>query len=271
MDHTAEAYYIPSPIICSICKKQKNSFNFSVKNRKAEIPRCQGCEEILRKQENEEAKRKKREAHIKRKLKDPGFQKRNYEEIRLEFLKKINAGKMVVDPEVIKRLEYRLQNERKTCLLCKEEKPISEFYIRIRHGKHINVRPNCKPCHNRETTKGMKNRPIKELIRTYRRTAHKKGREFDLTEDFIESCLEKPCLYCGEDSLLMTLDRKDSDIGYLESNCVPCCIRCNLVKADMPYEAWVVVSNGMRQAKELGLFGSWTGRRNFGKSGNVSK
>jgi len=29
---------------------------------------------------------------------------------------------------------------------------------------------------------------------------------------------------------------------------------------DTPYEAWVVVSEGVRKARLLGLFGSWTGQ-----------
>jgi hypothetical protein len=56
----------------------------------------------------------------------------------------------------------------------------------------------------------------------------------------------------------MTLDRKDNSIGHLLDNVVPCCIRCNYIRRDMPFEAWLIVATGIRKAKELGLFGTWT-------------
>jgi hypothetical protein len=58
----------------------------------------------------------------------------------------------------------------------------------------------------------------------------------------------------------MTLDRIDNDKGHTEDNVVPACIRCNYTRRSMPYEAWLVVAKGMREARERGLFGEWTGR-----------
>ncbi len=52
-----------------------------------------------------------------------------------------------------------------------------------------------------------------------------------------------PCLYCG-DSTLSTghgLDRKDSSIGYLVDNVVPCCKVCNKIKCSyLSYEEMIV-------------------------------
>jgi len=58
----------------------------------------------------------------------------------------------------------------------------------------------------------------------------------------------------------MTLDRIDNDKGHTQDNVVPACIRCNYARRSMPYEAWLVVAKGMREAREQGLFGDWTGR-----------
>lgn len=58
----------------------------------------------------------------------------------------------------------------------------------------------------------------------------------------------------------MTLDRIDNDKGHTQDNVVPACIRCNYVRKNMPYEAWIVVAEGMRKAREAGLFEGWSGR-----------
>lgn len=32
------------------------------------------------------------------------------------------------------------------------------------------------------------------------------------------------------------IDRKDSNVGYVYENCVPCCSKCNFVKNKIPYK-----------------------------------
>ncbi len=46
----------------------------------------------------------------------------------------------------------------------------------------------------------------------------------------------KNCHYCGLSvfSSGSGLDRLDSNKGYIEGNCVPCCYRCNVMKGDLP-------------------------------------
>ena len=87
----------------------------------------------------------------------------------------------------------------------------------------------------------------------------KHGFQYDLTPQKIREIIKVPCVYCGETEIRMTLDRKDNALGHTEDNVVPACIRCNTARRDMPLEAWLVVSKGMREAREEGLFGSWTG------------
>jgi len=88
----------------------------------------------------------------------------------------------------------------------------------------------------------------------------KRNRQNDLTKDFIAEQIAKGCSYCGEKDLRMTLDRIDNTLGHLQTNVVPACIRCNYVRKNMPYKAWLVVAQAMKQAREHGLFGNWTGR-----------
>jgi hypothetical protein len=271
MDHTVQMYDVPKPITCHTCGKLKNGHNFSAAQRSSVTPTCKNCVIKSNPEEMERVRKQHHDAHLLRKSKDPLAQKRRYEEIRAEFHSKMESGKLEIDPDLILRLEARLKTEDKVCKTCLEKKPLTQYHIRIRHGKHINIRPNCKSCHNRETSEGAKARPVKRVITSYRRNSLKRGLECDLTEDFVRTCFSLPCEYCGENSILMTVDRKDSSIGHVISNCVPCCIRCNLVKSDMPYEAWTIVSVGMRQAREKRLFGGWIGRNNFRTGSNISR
>lgn len=38
------------------------------------------------------------------------------------------------------------------------------------------------------------------------------------------------------------------------------CIRCNLIRRDMPIQAWEKICPAIRKAREDNLFGTWTGR-----------
>jgi 5-methylcytosine-specific restriction endonuclease McrA len=96
------------------------------------------------------------------------------------------------------------------------------------------------------------------ILKDSRSSDRKAGRSNDLTRAFVESCLVLGCAYCGATDLKMTLDRKDNTLGHLQSNVIPCCIRCNYIRRDMPYEAWLLLVPGLKQAQDTGLFGSWS-------------
>jgi 5-methylcytosine-specific restriction endonuclease McrA len=94
-----------------------------------------------------------------------------------------------------------------------------------------------------------------------RRSDKKIGFENDLTREFIAATIKRGCDYCGELGLRMTLDRIDNSKGHLQTNVVPSCVRCNLVRGSMPYPAWLVVAKGMREARVNGLFDNWISNR----------
>jgi len=83
-----------------------------------------------------------------------------------------------------------------------------------------------------------------------------------MTVEFIQNLISQGCIYCGETTLRMTLDRKDNDLAHVKTNVVPACIRCNYARGNMPYEAWLFLAPGMRAAREAGVFGDWVGRIN---------
>jgi len=167
----------------------------------------------------------------------------------------------------------------KTCNKCKLSKPEIDFY---RTGDRL--RSSCKTCWNadaqaRRSRNGRNygakdrrrltrlseerasgNNPAKFIWIDSRSSDRKAGRDNDLTKEFIAAEVAKGCIYCGESDIRMTLDRIDNSKGHIQSNVVPACLRCNYTRKDMPYEAWLLVAKGMREARKAGLFNGWTGR-----------
>src|SRR6266545_1867868 len=97
------------------------------------------------------------------------------------------------------------------------------------------------------------------ILEDARRDDRKRGRENDLWIAFVRAVISKPCAYCGETVLRKTLDRIDNALGHTRENVTVACERCNNVRRDMPYAAWLVVANGMREARETGAFEGWRG------------
>ncbi|MGH9940884.1 MAG: hypothetical protein ACRD9R_00815 [Pyrinomonadaceae bacterium] len=93
-----------------------------------------------------------------------------------------------------------------------------------------------------------------------RRADKRRGSVCNLTREQAESLIAYGCQYCGETNLRMTLDRIDNNKGHSFDNVVPAYIRCNYARRNMPYEAWLCLADGMKRARELGLFKDWTGR-----------
>jgi hypothetical protein len=47
------------------------------------------------------------------------------------------------------------------------------------------------------------------------------------------------CHYCGDEIQGVGIDRVNSNLGYSEDNCVPCCQICNEMKLDYPLSDWL--------------------------------
>lgn len=174
----------------------------------------------------------------------------------------------------------------KLCRACKQEKSVAEF----RKNSDGQYRCYCRTCFNlkasgyrktrwasnpkqkeataerqlakhREARKSSDPNVIaKYILQDAKKIDKRKGRVTDLDLDFVTSLISQPCSYCKGSELRMTLDRIDNDVGHIRNNVVSACIRCNLARGAMPYEAWLCLVPGLQRARELGLFGDWTGR-----------
>lgn len=85
----------------------------------------------------------------------------------------------------------------------------------------------------------------------------KKKRDNDLTLEFIRDLISHGCKYCGTVELRISLDRINNSLGHLQSNVNACCRRCNWLRRDMPYEAWLRLVPTIKQIAVEGLFGDW--------------
>ena len=182
-----------------------------------------------------------------------------------------------------------MKSSSKTCCECQTEKPIEDFYSKgtSKYTGKTYFDSYCKPCAISKSSargktrvysteeKARKSRVSGEwhkgrrsnketrhlsLWEDYRKSDQKKGRINDLTKDQVKDLLSKSCFYC-EETENMSIDRIDNDLGHLLSNVNPSCMRCNLVRGDMPYEAWLTVTEGMKKARTMGQFSNWYPKR----------
>lgn len=163
----------------------------------------------------------------------------------------------------------------KTCISCHIELNEQNTYLR----SNGSLRDRCKTCYNkrvsvRKKTPQGKQKAVEQrkrfrqnpknlpsiILKDSKNSDKKKGRENDLTKEFIEKTIVNGCKYCRETNIRITLDRIDNNLGHTQNNLNASCIRCNLVRGDMPYEAWLCLIDGMTEAREKGLFGLWIGK-----------
>jgi len=99
---------------------------------------------------------------------------------------------------------------------------------------------------------------IKNMLRDYRRNAEKSGKVFVLSVDEFKVLIFQACHYCDSPPSLRPtgaipvngIDRVDSSIGYVLSNCVPCCTTCNKMKSSLSLQDF---KNAIRKIYEKGV------------------
>lgn len=120
-------------------------------------------------------------------------------------------------------------------------------YTTIAYGKS----KSCGCYHSEE----MSQRQIKpenesakrRLFNDYKLGAKTRNIIFDLTFDEVYDIANKKCYYCNKspERIIATIggiiqvngiDRVDNSLGYIKSNCVPCCSECNLKKREVSKE-----------------------------------
>lgn len=89
-------------------------------------------------------------------------------------------------------------------------------------------------------------------LRQYKAAAVVRGFEFSLSDELAKQLFLQDCAYCGAPpaklfevkgcrgtALYNGIDRRDSCLGYIESNVVACCATCNYMKRSMTVEEFI--------------------------------
>lgn len=168
------------------------------------------------------------------------------------------------------------------CTRCNLDKPEARFYVTPRVKKYR--KEWCKECYsayhkihkktyienNREKikqstaayrktarykeTQHRGARTLKGKANSGRKTAKKRGLTWAISlEQHARLLSSGACHYC-QGALPETgsgLDRKDNSVGYIESNCVPCCFTCNMLKSDLlSYDEMLAVSKLLKELRK---------------------
>lgn len=183
------------------------------------------------------------------------------EQTQVRICKTCNESKNINDFRMRKGSKFSGEKRWRSwkCKKCTYKDSI-ECYKRL-YGKD----PNQKTRNQRYQVKIKKARRIdirgpivaREIVYNSRKNDKNNGLTNNMTTLFVEAFIEKPCCYCGENNIKMTLDRINNDLGHIESNVVASCIRCNNIRRDMPYNTWLYLVPKIKEAKELGLFNNW--------------
>lgn len=141
------------------------------------------------------------------------------------------------------------------------EAPACQWKVKCKCGKVINARSNSLKSGRHKSCGCDRARPNKRLpddlalkrkaINNCIRNAVKRGILYELEESFILGLFSKNCIYCNAEPNNLCLDqtkkrifkysgidRVDNSLGYIPSNCVPCCSQCNRAKSDLSLEEW---------------------------------
>lgn len=113
--------------------------------------------------------------------------------------------------------------------------------------------PSCG-CYTKEllsqgSKKKYKEASFNQVYNSYRNNARKRNIIFNLSKDFILNIIQENCYYCDSEPnnilknyfnngnfIYNGIDRVKNEIGYIESNVVPCCWNCNNMKGKMSQE-----------------------------------
>lgn len=156
-----------------------------------------------------------------------------------------------------------LEMKLKECRICKESKPITDFYLRA----DINTfRTECRPCQNKIRSKNRttigSGRHCYVLLRDARKRSRAKGMRCDMTKEELAEIISDTCpvlgikLEVGGDSWQNSpsLDRIDNTKGYVKGNVIMVSHLVNTIKNKAtPSQIKKVANFYMKLYKEKGL------------------
>jgi len=129
-------------------------------------------------------------------------------------------------PHIVQKRNER-QRINKYWITYRENKRKEDEIVFLSHNAKIMKEWRDK---NKKHLASWKRQNINYMLKAMKDSAFKKDLEWNLIDP--ENLMTSPCVYCGilPKDRVNGIDRMDSSLGYVQSNCVPCCKTCNLMK-----------------------------------------
>lgn len=134
--------------------------------------------------------------------------------------------------------------------VCKSKEQHSRYYNQYKKQISIYRKARNRGDHSLGTNGNIEKRIVKrdgrydakfnERFYSIKVNAIKRGKEFNLTKEYVVPMFRAPCHYCGDVTDSLNLDRLNNALGYVIGNVVPCCYRCNTIKNTMGVNEMVI-------------------------------
>jgi hypothetical protein len=137
------------------------------------------------------------------------------------------------------RLNYNIKNCVPCCTKCNFMKNITDCNDFINMCHHITVYNNKDFIQDTTTYYELFQSGKRPSYTNYKKSANRRNIDFNLSRKEFMTIIMNPCTYCGVvnntpiGSCAGGIDRKDSNKGYNEKNCVACCKTCNFMKGTL--------------------------------------
>lgn len=94
---------------------------------------------------------------------------------------------------------------------------------------------------------------VNRIYSYYKHNAKRKNRDFLISKDQVKDLIYSKCKYCNRfptqhiyksyvyphGHLVHSIDRVNSNVGYVSNNVVTCCQKCNIMKMDLSVEEFL--------------------------------
>lgn len=128
-----------------------------------------------------------------------------------------------------KKTRYQRMIERETPEQAERRKKSKrDYYHRTKGSKPV----------DKQRIKKSRDKSFAVKLGQWKYGAQTRNIEIRLTDQQAIDLFLKPCFYCGQTTTekLNGIDRKDNERFYDQSNSVPCCSPCNMLKRDFKFE-----------------------------------
>lgn len=151
----------------------------------------------------------------------------------------IRESRLLSFEEVAEYLNRSVPSIRRKCLSLKAYRQVACISCGEVVDKNLSSM-YCKSCHpSRQELRRISDSTPLNRFKRCKTGAKARGISFNITLEEFSEYWQEPCSYCGGTINTVGLDRVDSSLGYEDSNVVPCCTKCNLMKRHYSTEDWL--------------------------------